>query len=121
MTLGDAFISVEGVEGSFVEPVTRATKELSGDMVAVLNVMNEVGRALAKNVPIDRHFEPKIDLAKDQKLVKGRWVRGHKRLVSENPSRKWNHCDTPDEALAIPRTFTCTMQVFNMIPEKRDG
>lgn len=115
-------VQVKGKEGE--EPVIEMrVGKVTADQHAALHIVIEVARCLLMGKSIDHTFNPTLALkagSSDQpELVKCKWFRSGKLVIIGKATRQWRHANTPIEAVERQRVFTCTREVYEATPKRR--
>jgi len=92
---------------------------LTSDEVAVIACISELNRRLSSGKIVYYDFDAKSfeNMAKD--IVKCEWLRSGNLKVHGLTDSKRRWCETIDEAIWQPRTFTCNRSMSILLPPHR--
>jgi hypothetical protein len=112
-------VSITGNEG--FEPTVRQTGEMDANIHAAVHCALEVARCLMKGISIKHYFNPTMGEEAAEVWVKCQWMRSGKLFLVSETTKKYHHCMNVEEAMLQKRTFTCTRNLYNLIPKRRPG
>lgn len=98
--------------------------ELTANQLAAVHVIQKTLEQLSYGSPIDRYFNPTLHVDANKRLVKCKWRRSGKLVLLENEStpgslKRYQHAETPDEAITRRGVFTCTQLTYSLLPKQR--
>lgn len=122
LVLGQTFVSFE-VDGSL--KMTGDNKVTADEMAALAHI-NELLRRLRSGKIVTYEFDP-FAFGDENAMVSCEWLAsGRLKLNMEDdgstprsPSKRYDHAWSIADAMAKHRTFTCSMQLYMMLPRKR--
>lgn len=110
-------ISITGNDG--FEPVLKQTGELDANTHAAVHCVMEVARCLMRGVSINHYFNPTMSEDTAEVWVKCQWMRSGKLFLISDTTKKYHHCLNVEQAMMQKRIFTCTRNLYNLIPKRR--
>lgn len=93
---------------------------LNPNEVVAVTIFSETLRCLSQGKPLDLHFKPLDNPADYTTIYLCQWTRSGKLTVkSDNYSKRYQHANNVNEAIARKRTFTCCRAVFSQLPPRK--
>lgn len=114
------------IECSTGDGQEKATAQMQGNFSlnesAAINLIAEMVRALTNGERIDRFYKVEVESAsgENHRILKCFWTHaGYLQVLDQNTHRKRAHATTVEEAVDRIRTFTCTPELYALIPKRR--
>lgn len=117
MLFRDVTVRIES--SSNKRPIFRVAGDVSGNEVAALHAMAEILSCLSNGKELGPHFNPTVDHAEEDRVVKCKWERSGNLTVIGPADRHHLHAETVKEAIDRARVFTTTNRIVKQLPIKR--
>jgi len=101
------------------EPIIKQSGDMDANTHAAVHCVLETARCLMRGISVKHYFNPTLEDETSEVLVKCQWMRSGKLYCIGETTKKYHHCTKVDAAMMQKRTFTCTRNLYNLIPKRR--
>jgi hypothetical protein len=118
-------MTIKGEEGQ--EPyIDLRPGPVTADQHAALHLIAEIARALLMGQRIDHLFVPRSlqkiyinNSGPSEIFLRCQWMKSGKLIMLKECNKRWQHAETVDEAILRKRVFTCTRELYEILPKRR--